>query len=306
MSIPFVPGLEKGVSLEGNIEITADDLKSFEIEFDENFKQDKVTQSDILDFGDEGFLLHNILTEEECQDCIQKAEEAGFEAIRGVRDDYRSCTRITLESKALSDVLWSRIKNFVHDISIDGDPHKHHIHGPVSLMKGTWTPVGLNSLFRLCRYLPGGHFAPHFDGHFDKSCSERSLKTFMVYLNGNFTGGATNFVNEQQTLYMDEASGKYCAEQKNILHSMQPQTGLAIVFNHFRLHEGAQLREGQKYILRTDVMFRNTSQQLSEEYSRAVNLIQQAETLENAGECMKAAELYRKAFKLAPELEQSC
>ena len=56
-------------------------------------------------------------------------------------------------------------------------------------------------MFRLCRYLPGGHFAPHFDGHYDKSPSERSLKTLMVYLNGDFNGGSTNFVDEKQTLY---------------------------------------------------------------------------------------------------------
>ena len=56
-------------------------------------------------------------------------------------------------------------------------------------------------LFRLCRYFPGGHFAPHFDGHYDKTPSERSLKTLMVYLNGDFTGGSTSFVDEQQTLY---------------------------------------------------------------------------------------------------------
>ena len=56
-------------------------------------------------------------------------------------------------------------------------------------------------VFRLCRYHPGGHFAPHFDGHFVESSEVRSMKTLMIYLNGDFTGGSTNFVDEQQTLY---------------------------------------------------------------------------------------------------------
>ena len=56
--------------------------------------------------------------------------------------------------------------------------------------------------FRLCRYMPGGHFAPHFDGYFARSTQERSLQTFMLYLNGDFQGGSTNFVNEKQTLFM--------------------------------------------------------------------------------------------------------
>ena len=57
-------------------------------------------------------------------------------------------------------------------------------------------------MFRLCRYYPGGHFAPHFDGHFVKNSRERSMKTFMLYLNGGFGGATTNFVNEDQQLYM--------------------------------------------------------------------------------------------------------
>ena len=35
--------------------------------------------------------------------------------------------------------------------------------------------------------------------------------------------------------------GKYCAEEKNILCRIHPETGLAIIFNHNRLHEGEKL-----------------------------------------------------------------
>jgi hypothetical protein len=57
-------------------------------------------------------------------------------------------------------------------------------------------------VFRLCRYRAGGHFAPHFDGYFVENSRERSLQTFMLYLNGDFEGGSTNFVDENQTLHM--------------------------------------------------------------------------------------------------------
>ena len=50
--------------------------------------------------------------------------------------------------------------------------------------------------------MPGGHFAPHFDGYFARSTQERSLQTIMLYLNGDFEGGSTNFVDEKQTLFM--------------------------------------------------------------------------------------------------------
>ncbi|KAH3845835.1 uncharacterized protein LOC127873132 isoform X1 [Dreissena polymorpha] len=302
MSIPFVPGLEQGTSFEGNIEINESDVSTYI--FCAGKEIPKVSREEISDFGEEGFLLQNVFTLEECEEIIANGEKIGFQTIIGVKDDYRSCKRITLQSQSLADALWLRIKDHVTDIDIEGDPHIQHIHGSPMLMKGTWTPVCLNNIFRLCRYLPGGHFAPHFDGHFDRSANERSLKTFMVYLNGGFEGGATNFVDDRQQLYKDESTGKYCAEETNILCSIKPEAGLAIIFNHFRLHEGEQLKSGQKYILRTDVMYKNVDQNLSEDFVIAVGLLQRAETLENGGECLQAAEMYRKAFKLAPELEK--
>jgi len=44
------------------------------------------------------------------------------------------------------------------------------------------------------------------------------------------------------SIVQDAATGKYCAEEKNIVGSVQPEAGLCILFNHFRLHEGAQLK----------------------------------------------------------------
>ena len=42
-------------------------------------------------------------------------------------------------------------------------------------------------------------------------------------------------------LFKDESTGKYCAEEQNIQCSIQPESGLTLVFNHHKLHEGAQL-----------------------------------------------------------------
>jgi hypothetical protein len=37
--------------------------------------------------------------------------------------------------------------------------------------------------------------------------------------------------------------------------SVAPAPGLALVFDHYLMHEGAPVIEGQKYVLRTDVMY---------------------------------------------------
>ena len=61
----------------------------------------------------------------------------------------------------------------------------------------------------------------------------------MLYLNDNFTGGETKFYDEDRSLRL----------------SVRPQRGMALVFAHLQLHEGAPVAQGRKYVLRTDVMY---------------------------------------------------
>jgi hypothetical protein len=129
------------------------------------------------------------------------------------------------------------------------------------------------------------------------------MVTLMLYLNGGFEGGSTNFVNEKQSLFKD-VQGRYVAEEKNILYRIQPDPGLAIIFNHHRLHEGSTLRSGVKYILRTDIMYRrNERLELTQRDEQGLLLMKEAERLEAARNEVSAAEHYRKAFKLSPMLE---
>ena len=80
------------------------------------------------------------------------------------------------------------------------------------------------------------------------------MLTFMLYLNGpktdelvdgevHFEGGSTNF--------LDLETGKLVSE-------IVPEPGLALVFlqeDPDLYHEGAMLKDGIKYILRSDVMY---------------------------------------------------
>ena len=93
MSEPYIPGLEQGTSLEGNIEISVEDLKTISFVEDGSIDIHSITKQEISDFGEKGFLLKNVLSSTECQCIIDSGEKLGFEEIRGVRDDYRSCKR---------------------------------------------------------------------------------------------------------------------------------------------------------------------------------------------------------------------
>ena len=97
-------------------------------------------------------------------------------------------------------------------------------------------PVSANERFRGYRYRVGQRFAPHYDGSFQRSPQERSLLTFMIYLNDDFTGGETDFLELRQTI--------------------RPRAGQALLFQHFLLHEGCVLKQGTKYALRSDILYR--------------------------------------------------
>jgi hypothetical protein len=98
-------------------------------------------------------------------------------------------------------------------------------------------PVGVNERFRGYRYRPGQRFAPHYDGSFVRDRHERSLLTFMIYLDEGAEGGATAFLDHDVEVV--------------------PRQGTALLFQHLQLHEGATLRRGVKHVLRTDVMYRD-------------------------------------------------
>lgn len=304
MASEYIPGLEGNTNERGEIACDIDNVCS--INFTPDPAGTKVRREDVLDFGDEGFLLHDVLTGEESSSVIEEGERIGFERLKGANDNYRNQQRITVNSPQLADILWQRVKDFIQPITFVKyeDPKRQHIHGVPFVLYGKWNPVGFNNIFRLCRYFPGGHFAPHFDGFYMKNPNERSMKTFMIYLNDDFEDGSTNFVKESQTLYKNE-EGKYCAQEENILNRIRPHPGMAIAFNHHRLHEGQQVRNGTKYILRTDVMYEKCGGKLTDEQAEGLRLIQEAERLEAMGEGMKAVAIYRKAFKIAPDLENN-
>jgi prolyl 4-hydroxylase len=97
-------------------------------------------------------------------------------------------------------------------------------------------PVGLNERFRCYVYDPGQYFAPHYDGAYRRDDGDESLLTFMVYLNDDFTGGATTFLR--------------------LGFAATPRRGSALLFQHHLLHEGSAVTAGHKYVLRSDVMYR--------------------------------------------------
>lgn len=178
------------------------------------------------------FVIRDFLTPEECDELIARSEAVGYGdapimtpggpvIYKGMRNNER----VMIDDVALASWLWERAAPLIPP-EIEG-----------------WEVIGLNERFRFYRYDPGQRFLIHIDGYFARSEEERSRLTFMVYLNDDFEGGETAFFSGEGIHIQDWLS-------------VQPERGAALVFDHIILHEGAAVRSGQKYVLRSDVMYR--------------------------------------------------
>lgn len=207
--------------------------------------------------------------------------------MKGYNLNYRSNTRRIIYYDDLKEIIWERTKSFM----TAEVPHK--------TLQQKWRVNGLNPQFRFCRYTPGQKFAPHYDGDFIIDSSEKSLYTYMIYLNGGFDGGATNFL-------ADGASG---GTRGRILESLPPEPGMLLVFEHQIFHEGEELRSGVKYMMRSDLMYKLDEVKTFEDaedvrrMQEAQELLALAEQREAQGKFDAAVSLYKKAYRLAPELE---
>jgi predicted 2-oxoglutarate/Fe(II)-dependent dioxygenase YbiX len=179
--------------------------------------------------ADQIFTIANFLSPDECAQHIARSEAAGFDdapittaAGFVMRKDVRDNLRVMFDDLALAADLYARLQPFM--------PAKRLV----------WRVHGLNERFRFYRYDVGQKFDIHYDGSFRRSDVEESLFTFMVYLNDGFEGGETKFYLQDGRLRV----------------SVKPETGKALVFWHSQLHEGAPVRQGRKYVLRSDVMYR--------------------------------------------------
>ncbi|MBD2344926.1 prolyl hydroxylase family protein [Anabaena subtropica] len=186
--------------------------------------------------NNEIFTLDNILLPQECAEYINLTESIGYtkapiNTIRGVqiRPDIRNNERVILDDHQRAFDLWQRVSDYI----------------PKTI--GRWQAVGLNERFRFYRYDPGQRFAIHHDGCYRRPNGEESLLTFMIYLNEGFEGGETRF----------HLSPRYYEELSNI--TVVPVTGMALCFVHELVHEGVPVIQGRKYVLRSDVMYRQQS-----------------------------------------------
>jgi prolyl 4-hydroxylase len=188
-----------------------------------------MTQSRQSSLEQEALFTHPcIISREECEALIALSENLGFHSAHiggawngphgfDVQSGRDNC-RAAIDDFELAAALWQRVRRAVPEKIA----HK--------------SVVGLNERLRFYRYEVGQSFGVHRDGYYQRSKTEQSLLTLILYLNEDYTGGETFFTDMENLIV--------------------PKAGKALLFPHQLWHEGRRVNDGCKYILRTDVIYK--------------------------------------------------
>lgn len=184
------------------------------------------------------FVIRQLFTQQECQTLLPDDVKESFQkAITNYPTSYRNNDRLVMDKNELAEQLFDKVKPYL--------PPTITIQSDNMVESGVWQLQELNSRMRYCRYSAGQYFNRHLDGVHYRSRSQevQSKLTFMVYLNGseNFTGGRTLFYRSK--------------DAQEIWTAHIPQQGDLIVFDHNLWHEGEVLQSGEKFVIRSDILY---------------------------------------------------
>ena len=232
--------------------------------------------------------ISNLLTAGGCASIISRRDPS----LVPTSAAYLTRLRHIFDDEDLARLLWACLEPFYADTTITDEEHC------------TWKPARPNPRFRFCKYAPSDASAPHVDGRRLASINAQSFMMVHIYLNGvaRAAGGATHVLDRP---VLGEAEGEF-----GVLGAVQLVLGAASVFRDSLFHDGEVLREGVKYLLRTDIMFEREEEfdfeglygglSKREKGNKALEI---ARRLEDGGSGSEALWWYRKAFRLDPGLE---
>jgi len=168
-------------------------------------------------------VIENFLTKQECDELIALGENLGFQnpkikTPKGevVDKSFRSNGSALVDSVELANKLFDSLKDKLPENIRD------------------YTLCGLNEQLKIYKYSVGQQFKMHKDVPYVRNDNERSFLTMLIYLNEDYRGGETFFLDG----------------------NVNPCVGKCLVFKQNMLHAGLLVTEGVKYAIRTDVMYK--------------------------------------------------
>lgn len=185
------------------------------------------------------FLFHakHVVSANRCEELIEQANGVGFHAATvstpagpQTLSMVRNNSRAEWTDESLAGELWPSIQALLTNGCV-----------------GDIQPVGLSDRWKVYRYVPGERFNAHRDGIVRTADGLESRLTVLFVLKKPERGGGTRFYEDRGE--DDKRRGPLASE-------VFGDVGDAIVFDHKWWHEGQRVVEGEKMVLRTDVLFR--------------------------------------------------
>lgn len=162
-------------------------------------------------------VVDNLLTQEECDDFISLLDNE--KQLEDIDKAFAFYKRNVLISEEWSKKIYDRVAPLL-----------------LPIVK---QPICINTHFRFSKYVPGQFFDIHTDGVNQDDKGRRSFITINIFLNDDFEGGETDFLDNH----------------KNLVLSAKPSPGRAAIFDRLIYHRGNLVKGGYKYLIRTDVMY---------------------------------------------------
>lgn len=226
------------------------------------FSKNKIKKLNSLVKIENAFECKSLLSKKEVSKILKEVndkinKEVG---VTGYVSDYKEGVdelgsyRCSIYNEKLANILFNRIKlsyperDFILSNNSHNDDHNK------------WLLKSVNPLFRFIKYNKGGKLVPHYDFPYIKDNKERSLVTVIIYLTSNPESGSTRFILDPQLekpiKNRNLSDWNHYPNEKEIILSINPIAGNAIIFDHGILHDGEELKGNQsKILIRTDLIF---------------------------------------------------
>lgn len=192
------------------------------------------------------FVIPSLFSKTECENLLNNVIKNSFQkAISNYPTYYRNNDRFVIDNDNLAAQLFQKVKPYL--------PNIIETNSTIQSENGVWHLKELNNRLRFCKYSKNQYFHRHLDGVHYRNDTTQSKLTFMIYLNSatEFKGGRTLFFKTKEA---DEIWASYI-----------PKQGDLIVFDHNVWHEGEVLTQGEKFVLRSDILYSKETTEISNE-----------------------------------------
>lgn len=210
--------------------------------------------------------INNLFTKKECKEYLKYIDE-NKDNFDEIKYHGRNCHQLTKEnekSKEFAKEIYKRISQHLPEYFVDDFGDK-------------WHPRYCNPRIRITRYEKDCFFDWHHDGYIDLNETHRTMASVTIILNSvpKENGGATIILDGE--------------DKSHILH-VQPVAGNAFMIDITTgpEHKGDVLLDGEKYIMRTDVVCELIEAKNKEIRIEYYNVLKQIEELEDEMEGLKS------------------